>query len=91
MYVGIIFIILSKIILLGGFMKQIYSLTDEECARIDRWARSHDCRYRHGKYPSKSPIGGEISVTFTPTSIGTIASGLTFGFIIMMVLDVILG
>ena len=50
-------------------MKKLFSLTDEECAKIDKWAREHECTCRN-----TSCIGGEISVIFTPTSIGTIVS-----------------
>ena len=56
-------------------MQRVYSLTDEQCTRIDEWSNSHDCRYRCGvKHHTKSPIGGEISITFTPTDVGTIVS-----------------
>ena len=58
-------------------MQRVYSLTDEQCTRIDEWSNSHDCRYRCGvKHHTKSPIGGEISITFTPTDVGTIVSAL---------------
>ena len=53
-------------------MKRVYSLTDEECARIDEWSVNHDCRYRCGIKCHRTPIGGDMSITFTPTSMGTI-------------------
>ena len=56
------------------FTKNQFTLTDEEYAQIEKWADTHDCACRHGKRPSRSCCGGEISVTFTPTSIGTFVS-----------------
>ena len=47
-------------------MKKFFKLTDEECAKIEKWAKEHECPCRN-----TSCIGGEISVIFTPTSIGT--------------------
>ena len=43
-----------------------FKLTDEECENLEKWAETHDCSCR-----GKSCSGGEISITFTPTTIGT--------------------
>ena len=56
------------------FTQKQFSLTDEEYAQIEKWAKTHECPCRRGKRPSKSCCGGEISVTFTPTSFGTVVS-----------------
>ena len=53
------------------FKKKQFSLTDEQYNTIKNWAETHECRLRKKERASSSCIGGEISVTFTPTSIGT--------------------
>lgn len=54
------------------FTSKVFTLTDEEYEEINTWAKNHKCPYRlsDGR-PSRACSGGEISVTFTPTAIGT--------------------
>ena len=56
------------------FKRKEFFLTDEEYSLIKDWADTHDCTCRCGDRPSRSCCGGEISITFTPTSIGTVIS-----------------
>jgi hypothetical protein len=56
------------------FTAKSFSLTDLEYNQIKDWAEKHDCKCRVGDRPSRSCCGGEISVIFTPTSIGTAIS-----------------
>lgn len=56
------------------FTQKTFCLTDEEYDIIEKWANTHECSCRHGDRPSRSCSGGEISVTFTPTTIGTAIS-----------------
>ena len=51
------------------FKKKQFSLTDEQYNLIQAWAGSHECKYE--EKTSHSCVGGEISIIFTPTSIGT--------------------
>lgn len=51
------------------FSKKDFHLTDEEHDAINKWAETHNCPSRN-----RSCCGGEISVTFTPTSIDTFVS-----------------
>ena len=53
------------------FIQKNFSITNEQYKKIKEWAETHECRFRCGDRPSHSCIGGEISVIFTPTSIGT--------------------
>lgn len=48
------------------FTNRKFCLTEEEYDILNKWAESHECKCR-----GKSCCGGEISVTFTPTTIGT--------------------
>lgn len=53
------------------FTQKIFCLTDEEHKAIHKWADEHECSCRcDGGRPSRSCCGGEISVTFTPTTVG---------------------
>ena len=52
------------------FAQKDFSLTDEEYSLIKEWADNHDCTCRVGNRPSLSCCGGEISIIFTPTTIG---------------------
>ena len=56
------------------FTQKNFCLTDEEYETIEKWANTHECSCRHGDRASRSCCGGEISVIFTPTSIGTAIS-----------------
>lgn len=56
------------------FIRKEFCLTDEEYDEIKQWADTHECTCRRGDRPSKSCCGGEISVIFTPTTIGTAIS-----------------
>ncbi len=56
------------------FTRREFSLTEEEYESIKNWAETHKCKCRIGDRPSRSCCGGEISVIFTPTSIGTAIS-----------------
>ena len=56
------------------FIRKEFCLTDEEYDEIKQWADTHECACRCGDRPSKSCCGGEISVIFTPTTIGTAIS-----------------
>ena len=56
------------------FTQKNFCLTDEEHSSIEKWANTHECSCKHGDRPSRSCCGGEISVTFTPTTIGTAIS-----------------
>lgn len=47
------------------FTTKEFHLTDEEYSKVKHWAKSHKCKCR-----SKSCCGGEISIIFTPTTIG---------------------
>ena len=49
------------------FTTRKFELTEEEYEKIKKWAETHECNCM-----GKSCVGGEISVTFTPTSIGTV-------------------
>lgn len=48
------------------FTKKEFWLTDEEYDLVKSWADTHECKSR-----GKSNCGGEISIIFTPTTIGT--------------------
>jgi len=48
------------------FSRNEFHVTDNEYDFINRWAKSHNCSCR-----GKSCCGGEISIKFTPTTIGT--------------------
>ena len=56
------------------FTTKNFCLTDEEYEQIKKWANTHNCSCRYNGRPSRSCIGGEISIIFTPTSIGTAIS-----------------
>lgn len=56
------------------FTAKDFHLNDDEYDAIKNWAGTHDCKCRVGDRPSRSCCGGEISVIFTPTSIGTAIS-----------------
>lgn len=56
------------------FAQKKFCLTDEQYDTIKKWAETHECTSRHGNRPSRFCCGGEISVTFTPTTIGTAIS-----------------
>ena len=56
------------------FTQKNFCLTDEEYETIEKWANTHECSCRHGDRSSRSCCGGEISVIFTPTYIGTAIS-----------------
>lgn len=56
------------------FTKRQFNLTEEEYLTIEKWAKEHDCTERTKNGPSKSSCGGEITIAFTPTSIGTAIS-----------------
>lgn len=56
------------------FTQKNFCLTDEEYSAIKEWADTHECNCRSSNRPSKSCCGGEISVIFTPTTIGTAIS-----------------
>lgn len=51
-----------------------FKLNDNEYDKIYEWYHSHECTLteRHGMPKYVGPIGGSISVTFTPTSIGDV-------------------
>lgn len=49
------------------FKQKEFFLTNKEYDTIKKWAESHECSCRN----NKSCCGGKISVTFTPTTIGT--------------------
>ena len=73
MRVGIDLIIIA----IGGicmFTQRKFQLTEEEYKAIEKWANTHECSCKHGNIPSRSCCGGEISVIFTPTTIGTAIS-----------------
>ena len=53
------------------FTDKIFTLTDEEYKEIEQWAKSHKCTCRFPNRASRSCSGGELSLTFTPTSFGT--------------------
>lgn len=51
-----------------------FELSDDQYNKIVEWNKNHKCTL-HPKYGMEKycgPIGGAISVTFIPTSIGTI-------------------
>lgn len=56
------------------FTQKNFCLTDEEYNIIEKWANTHECKFRKENRASKSCCGGEISVIFTPTTIGTAIS-----------------
>lgn len=56
------------------FIQKNFCLTDKEYETIEKWANTHECSCKYGNRPSRSCCGGEISVIFTPTTIGTAIS-----------------
>jgi len=56
------------------FTQKQFFITDEEYSLIKDWAETHECTSRCGNRPSRSCCGGEISIIFTPTTIGTAIS-----------------
>ena len=56
------------------FTQKNFSLTDDEYSIIEKWANTHECSCKDGDRTSRSCCGGEISVIFTPTTIGTAIS-----------------
>ena len=48
------------------FTNKEFKLSDEEYENLKKWAETHECGNR-----GMSCCGGEISITFTPTTIGT--------------------
>lgn len=54
------------------FTHKVFQLTDDQYIKINEWANTHNCSCRlpDGR-PSRSCCGGEISITFTPSAIGT--------------------
>ena len=56
------------------FTQRSFKLTEEEYKTIEEWANTHECSCKHGNRSSRSCCGGEISVIFTPTTIGTAVS-----------------
>lgn len=55
--------------------KKIFVLDEEQYETINKWAANHDCpcRLPDGR-PSRSCCGGEISIIFTPSTVGTFIS-----------------
>ena len=56
------------------FAQKNFWLTDKEYNIIKEWANNHKCTCKQGGKPSRSCCGGEISITFTPTTVGTTKS-----------------
>lgn len=56
------------------FTQKNFCLTDKEYETIEKWANTHECSCKNEDKPSRSCCGGEISVIFTPTTIGTAIS-----------------
>ncbi len=56
------------------FTNKNFSLTNKEYEEIKEWADTHECTARCRDRNSLSCCGGEISVIFTPTTIGTAIS-----------------
>jgi hypothetical protein len=50
-----------------------FSLTNEELERIKEWDNTHECtiKRKHNMDRYVGAIGGRLSITFIPTSIGT--------------------
>lgn len=53
------------------FTKKEFCLTDEEYNTIEKWVDTHECNCKHGEQRSASCCGGEISIIFTPSAVGT--------------------
>ena len=58
----------------GGQGAMMFELTDGESKKADEWVAGHNERHHQGKHPYGGAIGGTISFTFTPTSLGIITS-----------------
>ena len=56
------------------FTQRNFSLTETEYNTIKKWAETHECSCKHGNKSSRSCCGGEISIQFTPTTLGTAIS-----------------
>ena len=56
------------------FTQKNFCLTENEHKTIEKWANTHECSCKSANRPSRSCCGGEISVIFTPTTIGTAIS-----------------
>ena len=56
------------------FIQKNFCLTDEEYETVEKWANTHKCSCKYGDRSSRSCCGGEISVIFTPTTVGTAKS-----------------
>ena len=55
------------------FISREFSITEEEYQQIKEWNESHECKLKpkHGMNKYCGPIGGNLTLSFTPTSIGT--------------------
>ncbi len=58
------------------FTQKTFCVKNEEYDIIKKWAKTHQCTCKHNNRPNRSCCGGEISIIFTPTSIGTAISAL---------------
>lgn len=56
------------------FAQKNFCLTKEEYDTIKKWANTHECTCKQGGKPSRSCCGGEISIKFTPTTLGVVKS-----------------
>lgn len=54
------------------FTTRTFTLTEDNYKTIEKWAKTHECSARLADgSPSLSISGGEISVTFNPSAVGT--------------------
>ena len=56
------------------FTQRDFHLTEDNYIAIETWANSHECKCRTLDKASKSCCGGELTVKFTPITIGTAIS-----------------
>ena len=56
------------------FTSRNFEIDEEEWQAIDKWNDEHPCKYKpaHGMKKYAGAIGGSLSITFLPTSIGEI-------------------
>lgn len=58
------------------FSAKQFNISEEEWQKIKEWDETHECIYKpkYGNKKYSGAIGGHLSITFLPTSIGTIVT-----------------
>lgn len=54
-------------------MRQIFELDAKDCAKLDAFLKAHDKKCPFANPHRQGAIGGRLTYSFTPTSLGVVA------------------